>query len=89
MAAPVATKKVSLEKKRILPQGVTEVFTHTYETSGNSMSLFRVECDGEVTYRVTTVFNDGDEKVIVRDDYTASQIARKLMGRRPKEESNG
>lgn len=68
-----------------LPKGVTRMISHKFDTSGNSLALYMIEQDGKVTFRVTTVF-DGDTKTIVRDDYEPWELARKLMGRKPKQE---
>ena len=69
-----------------LPEGVTMLLSHTFETSGNSLALFQVEKAGDISFRVTTRFEDG---TLVRNDYDKWDLARKLMGRKPKEETNG
>lgn len=76
----------TINRKQKLPEGVEKVFSHKFESSGNSLALFRIEKDGIVTYRVTTVFSDG---TIVREELQKWELARKLMGRKPREESNG
>lgn len=79
-------KTINRKQKSTLPKGVERIFTHKFETSGNSVAVFRIEKDDTVTYRVTTVFSDG---TIVRDDLQKWELARKLMGRKPKETTNG
>ena len=68
-----------------LPKGVTRMFSHKFDTSGNSLALYMIEEGGKVTFRVTTAFAD-DNKTIVRDDFEPWELARKLMGRKPKQE---
>ena len=79
---PVATSQPAL------PEGVERTFCHKFETSGNQTALFTINNkDGSTSFRVTTMFNDG---TIVRNDYSAWEFARKIMGKRPKEEdTNG
>ena len=79
-------KPIIRKQQSTLPKGVERIFTHKFETSGNSLAVFRMEKGDTVTYRVTTVFSDG---TIVRDDLQKWELARKLMGRKPKEASNG
>lgn len=79
-------KPIIRKQQSTLPKGVERIFTHKFETSGNSIALYRIEKDNTVAYRVTTVFSDG---TIVRDDLDKWELARKLMGKRPKESTDG
>ena len=79
--------KPIIRKQTGLPKGVERIFTHKFDTSGNSLALYRIEgSDGTVTYRVTTKFADG---TLVRDDLQKWELARKFKGKKPKGESNG